>query len=412
MRDLRDKIIETNSDISTERLDAFGRLKTANPTSIFDAQFTYDLQPLIYEQLKSGSGATITRDGTNSCAVMAMSATGIGGYSYLQTFEHFRYQPGNSQEVFMSFNLGAEVTGVQAWAGYYDAYNSIGYVFLQTTTGVLQLGVSSNTTAGTNLADQEDWNLDKLDGTGKSGKTLDITKDVIMYIDFQALYTGEIRFGFYIDDEFIFCHKITNSNLRTSAYIETANLPLSVGCSNVSNASATKSVHLNCACVISGGGVDETLGYKISTPDTSVTAGSGTRTHLMTLRPKTSFNSVTNRIKIVLIEINLIVTGSNSVFWELCLGQGFSVAPTYADINATYSSLQIGTGGTMSGTPAVLIDSGYIAAMATSKNGIQMEMTSRYPITLSAAGAVRTLGTLSLIVTGIGGTSATRGVVK
>lgn len=43
--------IEYNSDA----LDGFSRLPVAQPQTLFDAQFTYDLQPLLYEEVKSGS---------------------------------------------------------------------------------------------------------------------------------------------------------------------------------------------------------------------------------------------------------------------------------------------------------------------------------------------------------------------
>lgn len=45
-------------------LDAFGRLKVASPQTLFDAQFTYDLQPLVFQAV-APAGTTITHDSTN-----------------------------------------------------------------------------------------------------------------------------------------------------------------------------------------------------------------------------------------------------------------------------------------------------------------------------------------------------------
>lgn len=140
-----------------------------------------------------------------------------------------------------------------------------------------------------------------------------------------------------------------------------------------------------------------------------MTAGSGSRTHILTVRPKTTFNSITNREAFLLNDINIAVTGSNSVFWELVLGANFSVAPTFADVNATYSGFESGTGGTFSNlTGGIVIASGYVSASVSAKAGIAAKVSQRYPITLNRAGAVRSLGTLSLLVTGVGGVSATR----
>jgi hypothetical protein len=50
--------------INPAYLDAFGRQKVASPKTLFDAQLTYDLQPLLYESLTSGSGASTGHDST------------------------------------------------------------------------------------------------------------------------------------------------------------------------------------------------------------------------------------------------------------------------------------------------------------------------------------------------------------
>ena len=46
-------------------LDAFSRLRVSNPLILHNSQLTYDLAPIIYEQITNGSGATITYDSTN-----------------------------------------------------------------------------------------------------------------------------------------------------------------------------------------------------------------------------------------------------------------------------------------------------------------------------------------------------------
>ena len=111
-------------------------------------------------------------------------------------------------------------------------------------------------------------------------------------------------------------------------------------------------------------------------------------------------------------EINILVTGNSPVFWELTIGQAISGTVAFNDINATYSSYEYNNLGTISGNPAVVIASGYIPASAQTKFSATTVINNRYPITLDRAGAVRSLGTLSLIVTGIGGNSATRATVN
>lgn len=402
---------EVEISVSDKGGDAFGRLPVANPTTLFDAQFTYDLQPLLYEEVKSGSGADVTHDSTNRRAAITFSSTPTGNVCYLQSYEHFRYQPGKAQQIFITFTMGTAVANTRCFAGYYDPTADSGFFFSQELDGTLNFNIATNTSAGGQIAVQSSWNLDKLNGTGTSGVTLDITKTQILVIDFQALYVGRVRFGFDIDGLIIWCHEFLNANVQVYPYIDTANLPISVGM--VSNGgTVTRTMYFNCCSVISNGGIDETVGYEFATPDTSATASNGADTHLISIRPKTTFNSITNRVKFASLEIDLLVTGNSPVHWRLVLGQGFSVAPTYSDINATYSAFQYGTGGTLSGSPAIVIDSGYVPASASTKGTGNMNLTDRYPITLDYNGAVRSLGTLTLLVQGVGANSAVRAVLK
>ena len=104
-------------------VDSFSRLRIAAPTYVFDAQLTYDLAPLLFEQLTANGGggtATVTHDSTNRCATLAFSSALTGAYARMQSFEHFRYQPGRSQMVFCTFNFLAHTANVSKYVGYSD----------------------------------------------------------------------------------------------------------------------------------------------------------------------------------------------------------------------------------------------------------------------------------------------------
>ncbi len=73
---------------------------------------------------------------------------------------------------------------------------------------------------------QSQWNLDKMDGTGPSGYNLDISKMQMAYIDYTWYGAGFIRFGFRaVNGEIVYCHKMPNNNVNTSAYMRSGNLP-------------------------------------------------------------------------------------------------------------------------------------------------------------------------------------------
>ena len=73
---------------------------------------------------------------------------------------------------------------------------------------------------------QNDWNLDRCDGTGKSGYTIDPTKMQMFYMDYSWYGAGFIRWGFRaLDGDIIYAHKIPNNNQNTEAYMRSGNLP-------------------------------------------------------------------------------------------------------------------------------------------------------------------------------------------
>lgn len=390
----------------TANIDAFSRLRVSQPNAVFDAQFTYNLASLVYEPITNGSGATVTHDATNRMALMTFSSTATGGKAYMQSFEHIRYQPGRSQQIFITFVMGSGVSNVLKFAGYSDGTNGVEFQLSGTTK---QFVLYSGTSNGNQTVAQSSWNLDKLDGTGVSGLTLDTSKVQILIIDLQALYAGRVRVGFDIGGTVYYAHQFLAANSITSPYIQSANLPVRCGMTCTGTVSAT--MNFICCSVMSEGGLEDLPGRGFGIEGT-VTASSGARTHILSVRPKTTFNSITNRIQFILEAVHLLVTGNNPVLWELCIGQAISGTTTYNDVNTTYSGFEYNTAGTISGSPALVIASGYCAATASTKGDVRADVVTRYPITLDAAGAVRALGTLSLIVTGIGGTSATRAVMN
>jgi hypothetical protein len=47
-----------------------------------------------------------------------------------------------------------------------------------------------------------------MDGTGRSGITLDVTKTQIFIVDLEWLGVGRVRLGFVIDGKIYYCHEI------------------------------------------------------------------------------------------------------------------------------------------------------------------------------------------------------------
>lgn len=391
------------SDVSIKdgpNLDAFSRLRVSNPEGIFDAQFTYNLKPLQFESITNGSGATVTHDSTNRCALMTFSSTPTGGKAFMQSYEYNRYEPGRSQIGFITFNFIETMANTLKFAGMSDGTNGIE---LQQSGTTVQLVIYSGTANGNQTVAQASWNIDKLNGTGPSGLTLDLTKTQILVIDYQALYVGRVRVGFDIGGQVVYCHQFVHANLVATPYIQYASLPVRCGMTCTGTVSTT--MRFICSSVLSENSQGLASGIH-NTVIGSVTAGNGTDTHILSVRPKTTFNSLTNRTKIDLVDLNFLVTGNSPIIWKLVVGQAISGTTTFADVNTTHSSMEYNTAGTASGSPYLVLDSGFVASSSQNKGNVENTLSARVPITLDAAGAVRLNGTLSVLVQGVGGTSA------
>jgi hypothetical protein len=111
-----------------------------------------------------------------------------------------------------------------------------------TKSFILRTYIGGSVDDTTRKVDQSAWNGDKLDGTGASGLTLDLTKPQILWMDFEWLGVGNVRCGFIINGQYIVCHTYQNANVTgTSVYMTTAILPVRY---EITNTAATATCFL------------------------------------------------------------------------------------------------------------------------------------------------------------------------
>ena len=74
---------------------------------------------------------------------------------------------------------------------------------------------------------QEEWNLDRLDGTGGSGYNMDVRYMQMIGIQYSWYGAGFIDWMVRgADGNFVFCHRMRNSNVNTEAFMRSGNLPV------------------------------------------------------------------------------------------------------------------------------------------------------------------------------------------
>ena len=252
--------------------DAFGRLRTSTPYTLFDSQNRYAKDPQFSEAL-TGS-ATCTHLANESSVAMNIT-TASGDEVVRQSKRVFPYQPGKSLLIMCTFAMAAGATNLRQRVGYFNANNGI---FLQQNNNALSLVIRTYTSGSASDARavaQADWNGDKLDGSGASGITLDVSKTQIFFIDLEWLGVGTVRCGFIIDGEYIVAHTFNNANSLSSVYMQTAILPVRYEITATGTVAAAKTLKQICSTVISEGGYEQksTLTWA---RQTTATTGIGT----------------------------------------------------------------------------------------------------------------------------------------
>ena len=231
----------TGEDFST---DAFGRVRVSDPATLFDSQHQYTSQPLYWGEQATGTGAA-THLPNEASVRLSTGGTASGAKMYRRTKAYFRYQPGKSQFIAMTFVLGAATNNLRRRVGYYDSHNGIFVEQTGSGASVVRRTYTSGS-AVDNVVAQDSWSIDRFDGTGPSGVTLDWTKTQILVIDLQWLGVGRVRVGFYVNGVLYYAHEFLNANNLSLVYMTSANLPLGYEIENTGITAGTNT--MDCIC--------------------------------------------------------------------------------------------------------------------------------------------------------------------
>jgi hypothetical protein len=221
----------------------------------------------------SGAAVFNTNQGLVDLNVTAASGSSVTR----ESIKTFSYQPGKSLLVLNTFVMSAPKTGLTQRVGYYGTNNGFYLEQVNSTIQFVERSYVTGAVVNTPVL-QSAWNGDKLDGTGPSGLTLDLTKAQILWMDLEWLGVGSVRMGFIINGEYIVCHTFHHANLITSTYITTASLPLRYEIFNTAGTSGASTFKQICSTVLSEGGYElrgkqKSIGTSILSPRTFAAPG-------------------------------------------------------------------------------------------------------------------------------------------
>jgi len=330
-------------------IDAFGRSRVSNPQTLFDSKNIFNDEgiasnlenlTLFWDNAEtSGSGTTTEFRPDEACQSLSVANT-TAGTRVRQSKQRFNYQPGKSQLIICTFNFISLDANISKRAGYFDDDNGI---FLETSGSTVNIVTRTNTsgTPSNTAIAQDDWNIDKFDGTGASGVTLDLTKTQILYIDFEWLGVGRVRVAFVVDGKIYYAHEFLNANNLTTVYMSTPNLPVRYEISNDGSGVASD---LDCICstVMSEGGIQENGQIRYAASSAACNANvAGTVYAVIGIRLKSNYIGQTINLRnISLSEI----TSGKELRWFLRFNP--TVAGTFTYSGESNSAIEVARGDT------------------------------------------------------------------
>lgn len=234
----------------TPNFDAFNRLRVSEPFTLFDSNHRYQDNGMWYA---SGSG-TVTFNSNEGLIDLEVNGN-LNSEIIRETGKVFAYQPGKSLLVLNTFTLETAKDGLRQRIGYFGSQNGCYLQLSGSQVHFVERSSVSGTTTNTEVS-QSLWNVDKMDGNGPSGVTLDFSKSQILWQDFEWLGVGSVRCGFVVNGELYTSHVFHHANLVPKTYITTACLPIRYEIKNVAATGTTSKLKQICSSVISEGGYE------------------------------------------------------------------------------------------------------------------------------------------------------------
>jgi hypothetical protein len=321
-------------------LGAFGELEVVNPTPVIQTDFVYNVNADMVDSTTTGSG-TVTQ--ADAMAVLQTAAASSSS-AKVETKRFLKYRPGQGCHVRGTALFTTGVANSEQLFGCGDEQDGFFFGFNGTSFGVM----SRNDSVDTWVA-QADWNGDKMDGTGGSsnptGQNLDATKGNVYQISFQWLGFGLIRFA--IEDantgKFVTVHQIAYANTNTVPSLLNPSFPILWSAENTTNTTNITVKGASCCAEVEG--KIEYLG-PINAIGNSKTGVTTTLTNILTIRNKSTYQSITNRTPVNILKYSSSVDGNKPAEFELVKNTTLGGSPSYTDISTNTSVIEYDTAGT------------------------------------------------------------------
>ena len=256
------------------------------------------------------NGGTIT---SSESMLVASSSVNPIGAAKVESEHAVRYTPGEEFYAYFSVLFAAGIIGADQFSGPYSETDGFLIGFKGTQFCIIRRDNSVDF-----QTNQDDFNKDKLDGTGKSGYTLVSTNLNQFRITFGWLGTSNIFFQIYTATKgWVNFHEIQIAGTQTTPHIRVPYLPITL---EVTKTSGITDVIAKSGSWNSGIMGETTIGisdiqHSESIDETALAAT--VEKPLISLRGLQTLNGIKNRIEVILLHWSLAADGVKPVRFRL-----------------------------------------------------------------------------------------------
>lgn len=337
-------------DISKNCKTAFGEILTASNTTLVHLHFDYNINS--EHVLTSVQGSGSVTQSNNTCLLQTGASSSSN--AHIRSKRYSSYTPG----IGIDFRFTCRIDAIAANSG----YSIIGIGDSDTPLGSKPkdgyfVGYDFQTTASSNFhvfryqngnqtsINQNNFNVDKLDGTGPTGIIINTGININVFrIYYQWLSAGNISFQIENPSTGLFetFHEIQYANAFSSVSTYNPSFRIFAITSNFLTA-ANYTMNIPCATVLMQGGEWLTNGVVFSRSNTK---NISTETNILTIRNKTSYQSKTNRTIVKIKSLSFSSDGTKGFIFRGYINTTLGGVPAYTDISTNTSVCDVDTAAT------------------------------------------------------------------
>jgi hypothetical protein len=316
---------------------SYGEMVTTDLFAEVQVKFPYNINTREVVVTENASGTVSWAD--QEAKVSSGAATSSS--AIMESLNNISYQTGEGGLVRVGARFTAGVAGNQQRVGLGNGTDGLFFGYNGTSFGILRLHNTTETWTA-----QSSWNVDKMDGTGPSGVTLDPTKGNLFQIRYQWMGYGTIRF--YVEHPttgyFVEVHRIQYANANTVVSIHNPSLPVEVRSANTTNDTAVVVYCAGMAGFIEGRDTNTGPLFSVSNVKTGIT----TETNILTLRNKTTVWTQPNRTKMhgILLSGATHTTATQTNRIRVIMDATLGGTPVWNDVDVDNSVGEYDTAGT------------------------------------------------------------------